>query len=177
MSRSHFPMFWATVAIAGALFAGPGVSAATTIQTTLTVPQSPQRVWMVLTDLAAYPRWNTFMTRASGRLSPGDTVTVELHPQSGGPLTVRAKLLKVQPNAELRWIGKFGAGGLFDGEHFWLLSATPTGGTQLVHGETYRGMLVGVVKPTRFQEDFERMNRDMAAELAREDGAAPLHAP
>jgi hypothetical protein len=146
-----------------------------TIAATTTVPQPPEKVWALLTDFPSYPGWNRFITKASGNLVAGDKITIEVHPKSGGVYHVTSKLLVVKPNEELRWIGKLGAGGLFDGEHFWLLKPTPSGGTEFTHGETYHGILVGAVGPQKFKQDFEEMNRDMTEELARRDAAAAPH--
>jgi hypothetical protein len=56
---------------------------------------------------------------------------------------------------------------LFDGEHYWVLSRNASGGTDIAHGENFMGLLVGVIKPEKLKVEFERMNRDMAAEIAR----------
>ena len=35
------------------------------LRTHIDIHASPERVWQVLTDFAAYPDWNPFITRAS----------------------------------------------------------------------------------------------------------------
>jgi hypothetical protein len=57
--------------------------------------------------------------------------------------------------------------GLFDGEHYWVLSRNASGGTDIAHGENFTGLLVGVIKPEKLKGEYERMDRDMAAEIAR----------
>jgi hypothetical protein len=42
-----------------------------------------------------------------------------------------------------------------------------SGGTDVVHGENFKGLLVGVIKLERIKGEYERMNRDMVAEIAR----------
>jgi hypothetical protein len=49
--------------------------------------------------------------------------------------------------------------GLFDSEHYWVLSRTASGGTDIVHGENFRGLLVGVIKPGWLKGEFEGINR------------------
>jgi len=149
-----------------------GAAAATqSIEARIVVPQSPEQAYAVLTDFPSFPRWNHFIIKAEGRLAVGETVTVVVHPKSAGPTTVHAKLLVVRPGEELRWIGKLGGGGLFDGEHYWRLRRTPEGGTEIAHGEIYHGLLVGLVGPAKFKADFDTMNHDMADELARRNPA------
>jgi hypothetical protein len=42
---------------------------------TIGIEATPERVWQVLTDLAAYPDWNPFITRASGPSAPASACT------------------------------------------------------------------------------------------------------
>jgi uncharacterized protein YndB with AHSA1/START domain len=37
------------------------------------IQASPERVWEVLTDFAAYPEWNPFIVQASGAVAPGSS--------------------------------------------------------------------------------------------------------
>jgi hypothetical protein len=50
------------------------------ISTEIEIAASPQRVWDVLSDTAAYERWNPFIHTLSGRLADGETIAVELMP-------------------------------------------------------------------------------------------------
>ncbi|MGF1663467.1 MAG: SRPBCC domain-containing protein [Kineosporiaceae bacterium] len=50
------------------------------------------------------------------------------------------------PGEELRWIGRLGLGGLFDGVHSFVLTANPDGTTRLTHGERFTGNLVALFK-------------------------------
>jgi hypothetical protein len=50
------------------------------------------------------------------------------------------------PGRELRWLDKLGAGGIVDGEHFFVLTPNADGTTRLTHGETFSGALVALVK-------------------------------
>jgi hypothetical protein len=49
--------------------------------------------------------------------------------------------------------------GLFDSEHYWVLSRKASGGTNIVHGENFRGLLMGVIKPGWLKGEFEGINR------------------
>ena len=72
--------------------------------------------------------------------------------------TVRAAV----PNRELRWLGRLGIPGLFDGEHIFEL--TPIGGqrARFVQRERFRGLLVPLMKK-RLERDtrrgFDEMNQ------------------
>jgi hypothetical protein len=74
----------------------------------------------------------------------------------------------VDKDRELRWMAHLIVNGLFDSEHYWVLSRDASGGTDIVHGENCRGVEeVEVIKPGWLKGKFERMNRNMATEIAR----------
>ena len=121
----------------------------------------------VLIDYPSYARWYSFMREASGEVGVGKKLNIKVHLSSGSKTSFRPKLLVVDKNRELRWVGHLTVNGLFDGEHYWVLRRKASGGTDVVHGENFKGLLVRVIKPERLKGDYERMNRDMAAEIAR----------
>ncbi len=108
------------------------------------IQATPDRVWKVLTDLAAYPQWNPFIVRAEGAVSPGQQLTLTMQPAGGRAMTLRPRLVEVAINRTLRWRGKLGIPGLMDAEHTFLLQPQ-AGGTRLIQQETFRGLLVPFV--------------------------------
>ena len=59
-------------------------------------------------------------------------------------MTLRPRLVEVAVHRELRWRGRLVLPGLMDAEHTFVLQPQ-AGGTQLVHQETFRGVLVPFV--------------------------------
>lgn len=51
------------------------------------------------------------------------------------------ELLIVGANEELRWIGKLGCHGVFDGEHYFILEKMEDNPTRLRYGEEFRDLL------------------------------------
>jgi hypothetical protein len=130
------------------------------ITRTVDVDASPETVWGVLTDFDSYDEWNPFM-RVVGRANEGAHLVVELRPPGGRTTTFRPELVHVERNRELRWLGHLFVTGLFDGEHRFRLEPREDGGTHLVHSETFRGVLAGLLlRFTREQvaAGFEQMN-------------------
>jgi hypothetical protein len=110
-----------------------------TVATNIQIDAPPEKVWAALTDLAAYPHWNPLFPEASGQIAVGSRLTLKTVQPSGRTMTVKPRILAVEPNAELRWSA--GLPGVIGGEHAFTL--TPDGGgTQLVQSETFRGLLV-----------------------------------
>jgi hypothetical protein len=138
-----------------------------TVETRFSVPQSPDQVWSVLIDFASYARWNSFLREASGEVRVGKKLTITLYSSSGIKMSFKPRLLVIDKDRELRWMGHLIVNGLFDGEHYWVLSRNANCGTDIIHGENFKGLLVGIFKPEKFKVEYGRMNRDMAAEIAR----------
>ncbi len=105
------------------------------------IQAAPDRVWAVLTDLAAYPEWNPFIVRAEGVVGQGRRLTLTMQPVGGRAVTVRPRLVAVTIQRELRWRGVLGIPGLMDAEHSFVLQPH-AGGTRLIQQEMFRGVLV-----------------------------------
>jgi hypothetical protein len=137
------------------------------LETRFSVPQSPDQVWSVLIDYPSYARWNSFMREASGEVGVGKKLNITIYLSSGSKMSFRPKLFMVDKDRELRWKGRLIVKGLFDGEHYWVLSRNASGSTDIRPWRELHGPARWVVKPEKLKVEFERMNRDMAAEIAR----------
>lgn len=132
--------------------------------TEVVLPAPPERVWAVLSDGARFGEWNPFIRAMDGELVPGGKLRNVMAPAGGREMTFTPTVLAVRPAAELRWLGRLLVPGLFDGEHYFLLTPT-AGGTRLVHGERFRGIAFWFVKAESFRGDFERMNAALVARV------------
>lgn len=119
----------------------------TTISSTADIDAAPGEVWRVLTDFPEYPTWNPFMDRIEGDAAVGARLVVHMTAGKRGT-TFKPVVLRADPGREFRWLGKLGPGGLFDGEHFFVLEPTGAGGTRLTHGERFSGLLVRLLPGT-----------------------------
>ena len=130
------------------------------ISTTIDIDADPQAVWDVLTDFAAYGEWNPFMDRIEGTPEVGAKLVVHMTPPGGRAMTFKPTVLAATPGQELRWLGKLGIRGLFDGEHSFVLTPNADGTTHLTHGERFSGILVGPMKGSLKNTDagFEAFN-------------------
>ncbi|HWH15914.1 MAG TPA: SRPBCC domain-containing protein [Miltoncostaeaceae bacterium] len=149
------------------------------IRTETVIAAPPAAVWAVLADTERYGDWNPFVTRLTGALREGGRIRVRLEPPGRRGMTFRPRVVRVAPERELRWRGRLGVPGLFDGEHALELAPAPGGGTRLVHGERFRGLLVGLLGGTiaAAEQGFHAMNAALAAEAearARRGTPAPV---
>ena len=135
------------------------------ITTSIQLPAPPDQVWEVLTDFAAYPEWNPFITKAAGNWAIGKKVTI-----TAGGMGFEPTVLQFSENRELRWLGSLLFKGLFDGEHYFRLVDNGDGTTALEHGEHFKGLLTPIFKSMLLEKTkagFEAMNEALAARLTR----------
>jgi len=131
------------------------------ISSEVQIAASPERVWSILTEFSAYPAWNPLLRQVRGELRPGHRLEVRLQRNDRSAMTFRPRVLVVEPARELRWLGRLGLPGLFDGEHVFSIRSDDQGSVRFRQSETFRGLLVpflwrGLQRDTAPR--FERMN-------------------
>ncbi len=125
--------------------------------------QAPiEKVWQHLTDFDSFPTWNPFISKASGEIKPGSQLQVLIQPVGGKALTFNPKVIKLEKNHELRWLGRFIIPGLFDGEHIFTIEPMIGNRVRFIHREIFSGLLVPLFAKelnTGTKKGFESMNR------------------
>lgn len=130
----------------------------------------PERVWSVLTDFSSYPDWSPFIRQISGEPAVGARLRVRIEPPGGRGMTFRPRVVVSEPSRELRWLGRLGAPGLFDGEHSLRLEPLDGARTRFVHSERFRGALVPLFGSGLIQtrHGFEAFNTALKERAERE---------
>jgi hypothetical protein len=116
------------------------------IKTSITINTTPEKVWSILTDFENYGKWNPFIISIVGDMKVGNTLQVTIAPPNTKAMKFKTMLLVVNPQKELRWIGKLLFKGLFDGEHFFYITHNENGTVTFTQGEKFTGMLVPFFK-------------------------------
>lgn len=119
-----------------------GLKVARELQAEIEIQAPPQTVWRVLTDFARYPEWSRFLVSIRGRAEAITRLEVCMETGEGRRHRFRPLVLQATPPRSLRWLGRLGVPGLFDGEHGFFLEALPGGGTRLRQQERFQGFLV-----------------------------------
>jgi hypothetical protein len=139
-------------------------------------------VWAVISDFAAYPEWNPFIPRISGELRAGAKLEVRIEPPQARATTFKPTVRSVEPNRELRWLGRLLIPGIFDGEHSLSIEPLESNHSRFVQSERFSGILVGLAKGTLQKTDtgFEQMNAALKERVeqrarAAEQGAEPAN--
>ena len=136
------------------------------LHTEIAIEATPERVWDILTDFAAYPAWNPFIPHISGPATVGSHLDVQLQPPGGRGMRFRPAVLAAAPPQELRWLGHTGVPGLFDGEHGFRIERLAADRVRFVQEERFTGLLAPLV--LRFiegstRQGFEAMNLALKA--------------
>ena len=131
----------------------------TSVHADVLIDRPPADVWEVVSNSAAYPDWNPFITRVDGDFREGATIRIVL---GTGPdlMVFNPTVLVVRPEQDLCWRGSVWIRGIFDGTHCIHLRSV-TEGTRLKQIESFSGLLVGrltedVIEET--QRNFQAMD-------------------
>lgn len=133
-----------------------------TIKTFIDIHATPEVVWRVLTDFAAYAKWNPFIRHASGSAREKQRLKLTLHLPRGRAYRFSPRVVRAIPAAELRWRGKFLIEGLFDGEHTFIIVPHGLKGVRFIQREQFSGLLAPLILffiEKKTTEGFKLMNR------------------
>jgi hypothetical protein len=147
-----------------------------TLYSSIDIDSSPQRVWNILTNFAAYPTWR-FLTRINGNPRVGERLDARLEPPSGMGITLHPTLLEVTPGKSLRWLGRLLVSGLFDGEHHFVLKPLDNDRTRLIQQERFTGLLVPLFAASLDRHTLAGFHAMNAALKARAEAAVTTRSP
>ena len=140
------------------------------IETQIDINASAERVWSILMDFQSYARWNPFVRSIEGTAKVGGSLEVHIQASGSNVMRFHPTVLTVEAKREFRWKGKLVMGGIFDGEHYFILE--PKSGTQLTfrQGEAFSGLLVPVFRRSldgATKQGFTAMNEALKREAER----------
>jgi hypothetical protein len=140
-----------------------------TLQASIQIDATPQQVWAVLTDRAAYPRLNRFIISSTGQLKAGATLTNRMH-DAAGDTTFTPVVQVVEPGRELRWLGSVGPGFVFDGQHTFTITALGPHRVLFTQREVFTGVAVPLYEGHLHADtlpQFRAMNAALAGQVIR----------
>jgi uncharacterized protein YndB with AHSA1/START domain len=108
---------------------------------TVFIQAAREQVWPVLTDIAAWPDWDSGVTNVDGRLALGEKLSITVAANPGRVFPV--KVVHVDPPQRLVLRGGMPLG-LFTGRRTYTLAPEGTG-TRFTMREEYTGPLAGLI--------------------------------
>jgi len=130
-------------------------------------------VWKTLLDFQSYPEWNPYIRYADGSAISGQKITIRTQPPGARSLVFHPRLIVVEPNRELTWIGSSLPHFLFAGQHSFLLQSQEDGKTRFIQKERFTGLLVPFVSNiivNRTLTGFHLMNEALKKRVESTDG-------
>lgn len=139
----------------------------TSFASSIVIQAAPEAVWRVLTDVPAYPQWNTTVTRVDGVIALGQKVTVHAKVAPGRAFPV--KVVALDAPMRMVWSGGMPLG-LFKGERVFELRPKAGAGVEFTMREEYSGLLAPLI--TKSIPDLQPAFDEFAACLkARVEGS------
>jgi hypothetical protein len=136
------------------------------ICTKILINASPTIIWDIITDFKSYGTWNPFIREISGVIKEGSTIQVFIKPPNSNGMKFKPKVLKYEPEKEVRWIGKLWIPKIFDGEHSLTIQKIEENKVLFIQKEQFKGILVplftNMLKNTKL--GFQMMNQKLKQE-------------
>ena len=116
------------------------------IKTEILINATPEKIWSIFTNFDNYPSWNPFIKSIKGEVKVGNKITARIEPPEASGMTFKPKILTLETNKELSWLGHLLFAGLFDGEHKFELIDNGNGTTTFRQNEKFKGIFVPLFK-------------------------------
>jgi hypothetical protein len=101
----------------------------------------PEQIWPILTDVGAWPDWDSGVTNVAGRVALGEKLTISAEVSPGRTFPVEV----VQLDAPRQMVVRGGMPlGLFTGQRSYTLEGEGSG-TRFTMREEYTGPLAGMI--------------------------------
>ncbi|HEY8091732.1 MAG TPA: SRPBCC domain-containing protein [Polyangiaceae bacterium] len=133
-----------------------------------TIQATPERVWALLTDAAAFPTWNSTVTSIEGRIEDGQKL--KLRVPSAPQRVFEPRVSQVKPGRSMIWSD--GMAPFFKGVRTFELTPRPDGSTEFAMKEEFSGLMLPMIKGSLpdFAPVFEAYAEDL--KRAAEGGAS-----
>jgi hypothetical protein len=116
------------------------------LRTDIEIAARPEEIWAVLTDFAAYSRWNPFIRHVYGVAEKGSSLEVCIHPPGSRGAKFRPTILVADAPRELRWRGHLLMRGVLAGEHRFLIEPISNGSVRFEQSERFSGLLTPLLR-------------------------------
>jgi hypothetical protein len=126
----------------------------------VTIRSTPECIWTLLTDAAAYTRRNNTVEKVEGNIALGERVTIRTKINQGKTFLVTVS--GFEPPRRMVWTGGMPFG-LFKGVRTFLLMPDSNGNTEFSMREEYSGLMAPFISPSipDLQPAFDEFASDL----------------
>lgn len=136
------------------------------IETSIDIGASVERVWEIFADTAAYPEWNKMFLKLEGEWKVGGRLRLVSHPPGQMTITLPALIQDLEPGSLFRFRDTlFGQPWLMQGAHEFRLEPLAEGQTRFHHSEHVSGVLAPLIGPIirASERGYQDMNEALKA--------------
>jgi hypothetical protein len=133
---------------------------------TIDIHATPERIWALLTDAAAYPSWNSTVAKVVGRIAGGEKIVV--HATGAGGRAFPLRVGPFEPCTRMVWSGGMPFG-LFTGQRTFRLDPKAGGVVTVSMREEFAGLLAPLITRSipDLQPAFDRFVADLKVRAER----------
>jgi hypothetical protein len=102
-------------------------------------------VWRIVTDFPGYGSWNPFIRLIAGEPIVGARLRVFASLPCGLPVLLWPRVLEVEVERKICWLGSLLLPGLLDGKHSFILEPLDETKVHFVQREEYSGLLLPIM--------------------------------
>ena len=133
-----------------------------TCAVSIDIEAPPERIWDLLTNAADFPRWNSTVTRITGKIDAGEKLALEVPAAPGR--TFKPKVTELEAGRRMVWSD--GMAPMFKGVRTFTLAPRGDGTTTFTMEEVFSGVMLPMIKGSL--PDFAPSFEAYAADLKRE---------
>jgi hypothetical protein len=126
-----------------------------------TIQATPEKIWALLTDAAAFPRWNSTVTSIEGEIAEGRTLKLRVPSAPNRVFTPKVSCL--EPGRSMVWSD--GMAPIFKGVRRFTLTPNGDGSTEFSMHEEFSGVMLPMIKGSL--PDFAPVFEAYATDLKR----------
>jgi len=138
-----------------------------TLHTEIIINAPADVVWDVFLEFEQYARWNPFMS-VTGVPEVGRQLNLFIRTDKNSVIKFKPRVLECEPNKRLRWLGRWGLPGLFDGEHSFEIRPLRQNEVLFIQREYFKGLLVPLLwyaVRAKTQAGFNAMNQALKEQV------------
>jgi uncharacterized protein YndB with AHSA1/START domain len=126
----------------------------------------PEKIWSLLTDAAAFPRWNSTVSSIEGKIALGEKIKLKV--PIAPKRTFKLKVSEFEPAKRMVW--RDGAAPMFQGVRTYTLTPREDGAIDFAMEEVFSGLMLPMIAGSL--PDFGPAFEQYAADLKRAAEAA-----